>query len=229
MSTATRSAPRNGSVSSGAAPRGAAPSTRQPAARPAARRNTGRIAIGVVVMALSALGAATLFSSAADRTVVIGIARDVPPGATLAEADLREVSISTGSGLSVVAVDDAAEVIGRTTSVGLVAGSLLTADQLTDGPALPEGTVLVGAALKSGQFPVGLSIGDAVEIIETTAPDAAGGGEPVSRGGGRVTDLSDSADGQSLRTVSIAVPAEQAAAISAAGAAGRVSLVVTSP
>jgi hypothetical protein len=183
----------------------------------------------VVVLALSALGAVTLFSSAADRTVVIGVARDVPPGAAITEADLREVSISTGSGLRVVQVEAAADVIGRTALVGLVAGSLLNPDQLTDGPALAEGTVLVGAALKSGQFPVGLAIGDSVEIVETTTPDATGGGEPVSRGTGRVTDLSDSADGQSLRTVSIAVPTEQAAVISAAGAAGRVSLVVTAP
>ncbi len=35
-----------------------------------------------------------------------------------------------------------------------------------------------------------------------------------------MNDLSDSTDGQSLRTVSIAVPGEDAAAISAAGAAG---------
>jgi hypothetical protein len=83
--------------------------------------------------------------------------------------------------------------------------------------------------LKGGQFPIGLKIGDSVEIIETTAPDAASPGKPVSRGIGTMTDLSDSTDGQSLRTVSIAVPGENAAAISAAGAAGRVSLVVTAP
>ena len=229
MSTATRSAPRNGSTHDGAASRIAVPAPKPAVRRPTARRNTGRIALGLVVVVLSALGAVTLFSSAADRTPVIGVARDVPPGATLGEADLREVSISTGSGVRVVPAERAADVIGRTAPAGLTAGSLLNPDQLSDGPALPEGTVLVGAVLKGGQFPVGLSIGDTVEIVETTAPDATGAGEPVPRGTGTVTDLADSADGQTLRTVSIAVPAEEAAVISAAGAAGRVSLVVTAP
>ena len=139
------------------------------------------------------------------------------------------MSISTGSVVRVVPAERAAEVIGRTAPAGLTAGSLLNPDQLSDGPALPEGTVLVGAVLKGGQFPVGLSIGDTVEIVETTAPDTTGAGEPIQRGTGTVTDLADSADGQTLRTVSIAVPAEDAAVISAAGAAGRLSLVVTAP
>ena len=39
--------------------------------------------------------------------------------------------------------------------------------------------------------------------------------------------LTEALEGQSDRTVSIAVPGDDAAAISAAGAAGRVSLVVT--
>jgi hypothetical protein len=223
MSIATRTVSRNGSAST------SAPASKPKERRPAGRRNTGRIALGLVVLVLSVLGAVTLFSSAADRTAVIGVARDVPPGAMVTEADLREVSISAGSGLRVVPASRSAEVVGRTASDGLTAGSLLNPDQLTDGPALPEGMVLVGAVLKGGQFPVGLTIGDSVEIIETTAPDAASAGEPVSRGIGTVTDLSNSTDGQSLRTVSIAVPGENAAAISAAGAAGRVSLVVTAP
>lgn len=223
MSIATRTVSRNGSAST------SAPTPKPKERRPAGHRNTGRIALGLVVLVLSVLGAVTLFSSAADRTAVIGVARDVPPGAMVTEADLREVSISAGSGLRVVPAGRSADVVGRTASAGLTAGSLLNPDQLTDGPAVPEGTVLVGAVLKGGQFPVGLTIGDSVEIIETTAPDAASAGEPVSRGTGTMTDLSDSTDGQSLRTVSIAVPGEDAAAISAAGAAGRVSLVVITP
>lgn len=229
MSIATRPTHRNGSTPAGPVSRSTEPAPKQPGRRPAARRNTGRIALGLVVLVLSVLGAVTLFSSAADRTVVIGVARDVSPGAVVTETDLREVSISAGSGLRVVPAERAADVVGRTAPTGLTAGSLLNPHQLSDGPALAEGTVLVGAVLKGGQFPVGLAIGDSVEVVETTAPDAAGAGEPVSRGTGTVIDLSDSADGQSLRTVSIAVPAEDAAVISAAGAAGRVSLVVTAP
>lgn len=229
MSLDTASARRNGSGRGGSTPTASPPARAPSTRRSAGRRSTGRIAAGVVVLALSALGAVTVYSSAADRTAVIGVVRDVPPGAVVSEADLREVSISVGDGVRTVPADQAAEVIGRTATSGLTAGSLLNPEQLADGPDWPAGTVLVGAALKEGQFPVGLTVGDPVEIVETPAADTSGTGEPVSRGVGTVTDLAESVDGQSVRTVSIAVPSEDAAAISAAGAAGRVSLVVTRP
>lgn len=228
---ATRTAPRNGAThtiqgggGTASIPRSAAPT--QPRR---SRRNTGRIALGLLVLTMSALGAVVVFSSAADRVAVIGIARDVPVGKAITESDLREVSISGGDGIRTIPADDASKVVGQNATAELVRGSLLNPDQLTDGPSLPDGTVVAGAVLKSGQFPVGLAIGDSVDVIETTAPDATGAGEPVSRGPATVVDLSESADGQSLLTVSLAVPSESATAISSAGASGRLSLVVTAP
>lgn len=227
---ATRTTSHNGTThrSSGST----APAIR-PAATPSppatSRRNTGRIALGLLLLVMSALGAVVLFSSAADRVAVIGIASDVPVGKAIAESDLREVSISAGDGLRTIPADDASKVIGRTATVGLVGGSLLNPSQLTEGPSLPDGTVVAGAVLKGGQYPVGLAIGDSVDVIETTSPDASSAGEPVSRGTATVIDLSESADGQSLVTVSLAVPSDSATAISSAGAAGRLSLVVTAP
>ena len=193
------------------------------------RRNNGRIATGVLVLVLSVLGAVVLFSSATDRVAVLGVARDVPVGHIIAEADLREVSISGGSGLDTIAADGVARIVGRTAGVGLTAGSLLSESHLSDGPALPAGSVTTGAVLKAGQYPVGLAIGDVVEVIETTAPDASGVGQPLSRGQGTVLDMHESADGQSLLTISLAVPAKDSTAISSAGAAGRLSVVVTAP
>ena len=198
-------------------------------ARSPRSRSTARIAIGVLVVSLSALGAAVLFSSAADRVAVLGVARDVPVGQKITEADLREVSIAGGSGLQSVPADDAATVVGRTASVHLIGGSLLNPGQLADGPSLPDGTVIAGAVLKGGQYPVGLSIGDTVDVIETTSPDASGVGEPVVRGRATVMDIAEPDDGQSQLLVSLAVQSDSATAVSSAGAAGRISLVVTAP
>ncbi len=226
----TRAVPRNGQTR--AAQGRAATSTSRPLApaqSPKPRRNTGRIVLGILVLAMSALGAVVLVSSASHRVAVLGIARDVPVGKTLTASDLHEVSISGGDGLHAVSADDPSRVVGRTAKVGLVAGSLLSRDQLTDQPARRDGTVVAGAVLKGGQFPVDLAIGDAVNVIETTAPDATGAGEPISRGTATVLDLSQSRDGQGLITVSLAVPSASATAISSAGAAGRLSLVVTGP
>jgi hypothetical protein len=181
------------------------------------------------VLALSALGAVVLFSSAADRVAVIGIARDVEVGQKLTEADLREVSIAGGGGLRSISADDATSVVGRTATVRLLAGSLLNPDQIADGRTLPEGTVVAGAVLKGGQYPVGLAIGDTVDVIETLTPDAGGAGQPVARGTATIIDIAEPDDGQSQMLVSLAVPADSATAVSAAGAAGRLSLVVTAP
>ena len=228
MTTTTRPAPRtNGNLAAGA--RTAADATRadRVAAQPkGSRRNNGRIAIGVLVVALSALGASVVFSSATDRVAVIGLARDVPAGQAIDTSDLTEVSLSGGDGLATIAAADADQVVGRTAATDLSEGTLLTDAQLTDGPALPDGIVVAGAVLKAGQYPVGLAVGDTVQLVETTAPDASGVGEPIGRGEATVLDLADSADGQGLVTVSLALASDDAAAVSAAGAAGRVSLVV---
>lgn len=228
MATTTRPSPsRNGNVPH--SERGSTGAATVPAAirSTGGRRNNGRIAVGVLVVALSALGAAVVFSSATDRVAVIGIARDVPAGQAITESDLREVSLSGGEGLSTIAVANAEQVVGRTAAVALSKGALLTDAQLADTSALPEGSVVAGAVLAPGQYPVGLAVGDTVDVVETTAPDASGVGDPVSRGSASVLDLADSIDGQGLLTVSLAIASDDAAAISSAGAAGRVSLVVT--
>jgi len=183
----------------------------------------------VIVLVLSILGAMVLFSSATDRTAVIGVARDVPAGQVITRDDLREISISGGSGLDTIPADSASRVVGRTASVSLSAGSLVVPGQLIDGPQWPDGTVIAGAVLKPGQYPVGLAIGDPVEVVETTPPDATGAGRPVSRGVATVVDMQEGSDGQSLLAVSLAVPDEDSAVIASAGADGRLSLVVTSP
>ena len=227
--TATATRPTHRDRVSSPPSRATDPGTSTTPARSPRSRSTARIAIGVLVVSLSALGAAVLFSSAADRVTVIGVARDVPVGQKITEADLREVSIAGGSGLQSVPADDAATVVGRTASVQLIGGSLLNPRQLADGPSLPDGTVIAGAVLKGGQYPVGLSIGDTVDVIETTSPDASGVGAPVVRGRATVMDIAEPDDGQSQLLVSLAVQSDSATAVSSAGAAGRISLVVTAP
>ena len=183
----------------------------------------------MIVLVLSMLGAMVLFSSATDRIAVIGVAHDVPAGQVITEGDLREVSISGGAGLTTILASDASRVVGQTAAVTMSAGSLVAPGQLTDESTAPGGTVIAGAVLKPGQYPVGLAVGDSVQVVETTSPDATGAGQPLSRGTATVMELDEWSDGQSLLAMSLAIPPKDAAAISSAGAAGRLSVVVTSP
>ena len=84
---------------------------------------------------------------------------------------------------------------------------------------------LVGAALDPGQYPVDLREGDQVRLVESTPPTAA---EPSVRtlAVGQVREASEPPTGASALVVSLLVPSEAGDAAAAAGAEGRISLVV---
>ena len=181
---------------------------------------------GLLLLVVCVIASMSLYGAAAERTQVIALARDVPAGAELAEADLDAVSIGFADGLATIPAERAADVIGKVATVDLAAASLLVDSQLSDGSALPDGTVIVGAVLKDGQSPLGLSIGDDVELVEVPAAGAIDGSEPMARGRAVVLDLADDAEGQGARRVSLAVARDDSKAVAAAGADGRLSLIV---
>lgn len=200
--------------------------TRRRARPTGANRNTTRIGVGALVLVASVLGTLTVYSSAGDRTSVIALRRDVPAGRTVTAEDLREVGISVDSSLSTIRSEDAAKVVGKVATVPLRAGSLLSSGQVGDAPELAAGEALVGAVLKSGQYPSGLRVGATVRVVEVPVADAAGQIKPVGRGTARVADVAESSNDGSTVVVSLVVAGTDAENVASAGAAGRLSLVV---
>ena len=185
------------------------------------------------MLAVCVLGSATLYASAGDRIDVLSVRRDVAAGQVITAADLGSVSISTDTGLAVVASTDRAAMVGRVAAVELVAGSLIVPGQLRDGPVVEDGTMLVGAVLAPGQYPVDLREGDQVLIVE--APSAAAAATPTAaaaqatdRGRGTVLTIDDTLDASNKRAVSLVVPVGAGVSLATAGAAGRLSLIVVS-
>ncbi|MFD4020016.1 DUF5959 family protein [Streptomyces sindenensis] len=98
----------------------AAPTVPRPAAPTAARpelpitttapvkreRRWSVAALCVVLAAVAGLGAAAAVTSAGDRTKVLAVARDVPAGQALTEADLVVAEVSADAALSPVSVHD---------------------------------------------------------------------------------------------------------------------------
>lgn len=207
----------------------APPGPVEPMARTRRRWNSTRTLIGAAVVALCAITAVVLFSSAADRTAAVMMVRDVPAGSKIDAADLGSAAVSASGKVRTIPASQADTIVGRIAAVDLTAGSLLNPAQVTDAAALPAGTVVAAAVLKDGQAPADLTAGDVVEIVETTTADASGTSDAVSRGTGTVLDVSSPGDGEGDSVVSLAVPSKDAVSVSAAGAAGRVSLVVTNP
>jgi hypothetical protein len=196
-----------------------------------------------LVAALVALGSALVFAvlwlNAGNRQPVLAIARPVPAGQVLSGDDLRVVRVSSDPGIEPIPASRRREVIGQTSTSGLVPGSLLTKGQLGGSVTLlGPGQAVVGVALKGGQLPTpNLKVGDQVLIVQTPPPgaasvtsDASGGastqGSGFVLGSGRVFGIEKAEDGSGDVVASLSVAREIAAAVVGAGSAERVSLVL---
>lgn len=132
------------------------------------------IVLGVLVVAGCALIAAVWAGRVAQRTPVLALARAVEAGQPLAPEDLRAVDLAIDGSLPFVPAAQASEVVGRSLSARLPAGTLLAPDLLTTGAGLAPGARVVGLALDPGEFPVSdLRPGDAVAVVRTPVADGA--------------------------------------------------------
>lgn len=190
----------------------------------AAARNRTRVAVGALVLAASALAAGLLYANAGDRRPVLAVARAVEAGQVLEAGDLREVLASPVPGLRTVPASARRDLVGRTATVRLDPGALLHPSQVVRGPALDPSLAEVGGLLQPGQYPTGLRTGDRVLAVVLPAPGApaAGGGPPPVRA--VVTAVGKPA-GTGL-PVSLGVAPGDATVVAAAGAGGRLALIV---
>jgi hypothetical protein len=188
------------------------------------------VAIGVFLIVTLSLAFAVSYSNADERSPVLAVARPVAPGAVITAADLREVGISADPGLRPVPAGDRTKVIGRTAAVALSPGMLLTRAQLASGPTVEAGRAVVGVALKPGQFPPELRIGDSVAVVLATAAadlSSADGVSPVVSVLCRVSGVTPSLGGGPETVVSLDVAATVAPAIAVAAGRGQVSVILT--
>lgn len=145
---------------------------RHPRVRP--RRDLRLIAIGVLAVCLSALGAVWLYSSATDASSVITVLRTVHRDQVITAADVGLVSVPALPGVATVPGDRLAEVVGQTAHTDLVAGSLLSPVSFGP-PVVSVGMAQLGLRLAPGRVPSAeLPPGTAVLLVAV----ARDGGEP---------------------------------------------------
>ena len=214
------------------------PAARAPASSvsgAAMRIRTGRsrrvphLMLGVVLVAVSAVGFLVFSLQSAGRVPVLGLARDVAAGQVLTSADLRVVHVAAGDGVGLVPAGELDQVVGRPVAVPRPAGALLAPADVGPAGFPPAGKALVAAAVKTGQFPPGLTTGAVVTVL--LAPDSASataGGQTQAFGAlvESVTAQPSSADGSVI--VTLLMDPGPATTVGAA-AAGTVSLVQLAP
>ena len=127
------------------------------------------MAVGVLLSGLAALGFVLFNASSVQRTPVIALASDVQRGQILELEDLQVVHVGTDDVLALTPADRSDLLVGRAAVTDLVAGTLVTTDQVAAGATLTPGAGVVGLALAPGQYPTPrLAIGDLVSVVEVS-------------------------------------------------------------
>lgn len=194
--------------------------TRSTRVRP--RRDLRLIAIGVLAVCLSGLGAVWLYSSATEATSVVTVLRSVHRDQVISAADVGLISVPTVPGLETVPGDQLAEVIGQSAHTDLVAGSLLSPHSFGP-PVVGIGMAQLGLRLAPGRVPSAtLPPGTAVLLVAV----ARDGGEPPDAPSvpAKIASLgTEQPDGSLLLDVD--VPQEQAERIARLAAADQLVVV----
>lgn len=202
------------------------------------RRRMPFVALGGLLVIVCVLAYAYGAAQLGDRVQALAVARPVAAGQAIAAADLTQVSAARDSGVRLIPAAQAAEVVGRTAVVPLVAGTLLMPELLGDAAFPPGGQVTASVALKPGQYPQGLAAGARVTVYVTAKAQEGGQPAPAASSGSSasaparlsavVLGVDLAGDGQGATVVTLLLPASDGPLLAAAPSGG-VVLMQTAP
>lgn len=195
-----------------------------------ARRRPALIALGLALVAVSVLATVYLTSTLGQTYRVLAVSGDISRGSVIAAGDLAPVDLPMGPTLlKPVAAEQLDQIVGQVAATDLSAGQLLTSASFVDALVPSAGRSVVGVALAPNQMPAmeKLRAGDAVRVVETPAT----GGEPPAEApltfSATVISIEQTSLGDQL-VVDVEVASENAAALAARAATGRVAIVIDS-
>jgi hypothetical protein len=131
-------------------------------------RKPALAALAVVLVVGGALAAALLVIDAGHKAGAIEISQPVGQGQKIPLSSMQEVQVTSGTGINYVPWNEASQVAQAYAATTLPAGTLLTPQMTTVVNTATRGMTVVGLALKDGQLPDGLQVGDHVGIFETS-------------------------------------------------------------
>jgi hypothetical protein len=160
-------------------PRPTAPASRRPP-RVVRERKPALAALALLLIVGGALGAVYLVVQNGHRVAAIEVTQPVGPGQQIPLSALREVDIAPGGGLGYVPWSEASQVTQFYAAAAIPPGTLLSNQMVARSNNLAAGKVVVGLALKDGQLPDGLQVGDRVNVYQVSdaaqsCPGTAGG------------------------------------------------------
>lgn len=131
-----------------------------------ARRNPKWIALGVAALCLGALGALFLYTQLSHAQTVIAVRQTVHRGSVVSAGDLTTVTVGSTPGVRTVPGSQLSSLVGQRAAYDLVAGSLVTPDDVAATLVPAPGRSIVGIKLVAGRVPAGSLIpGTPVRLV----------------------------------------------------------------
>jgi hypothetical protein len=124
--------------------------------------------LAVLLIAGGALGAGYLVTQNAKRVAAIEITQQLSAGQRIPLSAMQQVDIAANSGVNYVPWSEAGQVAQFYAGNAIPAGTLLNGAMVVRASGLTAGRDVVGLALKDGQLPGDLQIGDHVDIYDVS-------------------------------------------------------------
>lgn len=190
------------------------------------RRRPGVIAAGLALVVVGALGSWYYISNARHTEQVYVTSTDVARGEKISQTDLKTIELAAGQKTDAIPADQVSSVLGKTATVDLPAGSLLTPGAFSSKVEVGADQSIVGFTLSGPQMPsTPLSAGDHIRIVDTPVSQGEPPAETPKSFPATVFTLTQNAE-KGLWVVNVIVPKADAAALAARAVTGRVALVL---
>ena len=188
--------------------------------------------VGVLLVLGCATGGVVLGAQLGRREAVLALAHPVGVGQALSAKDVREVNVSSDSGLAVIPARSLPTVEGHPLAYSLPAGALLTRDVLGEPRVPPAGQAVAAVGLKAGQFPPGLQPGNRVAVVvapngnAVASASSSSASSPAPPSSWSATVTAEQADATAQTTVVALQMTDADARQLAAAPAGQISVVM---
>src|SRR6201986_4660097 len=206
-----------------------APSARKLPGSPRERK-PALAALAVVLILGGGLAVGYLMLQSGKRVDAIQISKEIGQGQQIPLSAMQEVQVPANSGLHYVPWSQASQVARTFAATSIPPGTLLTSSMAGQSDTLTNGKTVMGLALKDGQLPSGLTVGDRINIYEVSDASEACPGAPGSlRSGDAVVpgvSTPSSSSSSAVADVEVAVSPATAGPVSCNASNGILSVAV---
>jgi len=143
-------------------------------------RKPALAALAVLLIVGGALGAGFLVTQTGKRVGAIEISQQIGVGQKIPRTAMQEVQIASDSSVNYVPWNEASQVAEFYAANAIPPGTLLNGAMVVRANHVTAGKDVLGLALKDGQLPAGLQVGDHINIYQVSDATESCPGSPGS-------------------------------------------------